>query len=118
MKSIKLAVLAFVLAPILAAQTQVVVKWKASPNAPGATYALYRFDGPCGLEMATAQKVNSAPITGLTYTDTVTTAGTFCYFAKASDGTHESQFSNQSEVLITPAPPQEVEAKTEATSAP
>jgi fibronectin type 3 domain-containing protein len=85
-------------------QHNVVLAWTASTTS-GVTYNVYRgtvSGGPY-------TKLNSSPISNLTYTDTTGTGGTaYFYVATAVDANgFESVFSNQvsATFLASPAPP-------------
>jgi len=86
--------------------------WTASAT-PGVTYNAYRQSGPCATP-STALKLNSSPITALSYTDPSVTAGTWCYWVTSyltSAETQESAPSNKAEVtvIIQPQPPQNLQ---------
>ena len=86
----------------------VTLTWNASPDAatnPSLAYNIYRVAASCS-STATFTKINSSPISGLTYTDTnVVTGGTYCYTSTAILNGLESVFSNQAPAVILPAPP-------------
>jgi len=74
------------------------------------SYNVYRATVTCA-SASTGTKLNSSPVTVLTYTDSNVTAGTYCYWATSylqSAATQESAPSNKAEVVIIdqPAPPQ------------
>jgi len=79
----------------------VVLSWDASITL-GVTYNVYR-----GADCMSAQRINLAPVFGLSYTDSNVPVGTLCYFT-TSFLDSESVPSNTSEVVITstvPPPP-------------
>jgi len=95
--------------PVPTAARTVVINWTASTTA-GVSYNVYRAGVVCASAGA-GTKLNSAPIAGLTYTDSNVTAGKYCYWATSylqSAATQESGPSNKADVEIIeqPAPPQ------------
>lgn len=80
--------IAFVITPLRAqAAHSAVIKWSASPDAaanPTLGYNVYRFQGTCPTGTTpTFVKVNAAPITALTYTDSGLALGNVCYYVTA-----------------------------------
>jgi hypothetical protein len=75
----------------------VALSWTAS-SSPNVTYNVYRGTTSGG---PYATKVNSAPVTGLSYVDTTVQVGqTYYYVATAVDGNgNESVYSNQTAIL-------------------
>jgi hypothetical protein len=94
--------------PTPTAARTVVLNWTASTT-PGVSYNVYRATVVCA-SATTGTKLNSSPITALTYTDSNVTAGKYCYWATSflqSAATQESVPSNKADVEIIeqPAPP-------------
>ena len=90
----------------------VTLTWTASTT-PDVVYNAYRFAGPCA-GSTTGTKLNSAPITALTYTDADVPVGTLCYWATSfltAAASQESVPSNKAEVTIItqPNPPQNLQ---------
>jgi hypothetical protein len=87
----------------------VVLSWTASTDAaanPTLTYNVYKFSGVCtttGSPVFT--KINTAPVTTLTYTDSTVTTGTFCYYVTAVLNGAESAPSTQVSAVILLAAP-------------
>jgi endoglucanase len=99
---------AFLLLCALTAEAQhsVVLAWTASTDT-GSTYDIYRLSGACPTGTPSGfTLLNTAPITGTTYTDSTVTPGTYCYYATAVLGGQQSVPSNTVSVVILPAPPQ------------
>lgn len=84
------------------------VSWGASPDAaanPTLTYNLYRAVSVC-TGSPTFTKINTTPITGLTFTDTnVSVGNTYCYNVTAALNGLESIPSPSTPAVILPAPP-------------
>ena len=83
----------------------VTLTWTASTT-PGVSYNAYRFAGTCA-SSTTGTKLNSTPITALTYTDPDVPVGTLCYWTTAfltASATQESVPSNKAEVTIITQP--------------
>lgn len=84
-----------------------VLKWGASPDAaanPSLGYFVYRFSGQCtstGSPVFT--KLNSTPITALTYTDSGLGIGSYCYYVTSTLNGVESVPSNTAGGTVTPA---------------
>ncbi len=73
--------------------------WNASTT-PGVTYNVYRINNSTG----TTEKLNTDPITELTFTDKQVVNGeSYTYFAKAVLGTTESAQSNLAPATIPPS---------------
>lgn len=94
---------------IMAQQARSVnLQWEYSDRT-GITFNVYRFDGPCptsGVAPNPLTKLNTAPITELSYSDTtVVTGGKYCYAATAEANGLESVYSNTAEALLLPKPP-------------
>jgi hypothetical protein len=90
----------------------VVLTWTASTT-PGVSYNAYRATSTCA-QATTGTKLNSTPITALTYTDPDVPVGTLCYWTTAfltASATQESVPSNKAEVTIItqPNPPQNLQ---------
>jgi hypothetical protein len=107
----KIAVMAamflFAVLPVFAQHT-VVLSWTAPTGTPAAvSYNMYRATGACASGL-TFSKINTAPITTTTFTDSsaaLTPNATFCYQATAVSSTGvESVPSNQAGATI-PGPP-------------
>lgn len=96
--------IAVVLLSALFQQRHVDLSWTASTS-PGATYNIYRGSGECSQSNPPATKLNSSPISGLTFSDTTMGLGTFCYGVKAFGGGLESPFSNLVKADVAPLPP-------------
>ncbi len=87
--------------PILSQAASAVVAWDA-PTGTITGYNIYR-STTSGVFTA---KLNAAPITALTYTDTTVVAGTtYFYVVRAVNGTGESPNSNQITVVVPVALP-------------
>lgn len=121
-KSILFSVFVYLLlvAPMNAQTHSATLKWTASTDAaanPSLAYNVYRLIGSCpAVVPATVagavgfQKINSAPITLLTYTDNgfplpPLPPGLYCYFATSTLGGAESNPSNLIQTVILPGPP-------------
>jgi hypothetical protein len=107
--SVVLTVLCFLLfaAPAFAQHT-VALSWTAPTGTPAAvSYNMYRATGACASGLTFA-KINTAAITGTTYTDSssaLTPNGIFCYQVTAVSASGvESVPSNQAQATI-PGPP-------------
>jgi hypothetical protein len=102
----RLIVVLFLIALPLQAQTVHTVKltWNDTVNPTGTTYNVYRAAAACSTN-PTLTKLNTSPITVMTYTDsTVTNGTTYCYAATAVGPGGESAFSNDAPAVIV-APP-------------
>jgi hypothetical protein len=85
----------------------VMLTWNASPDAPAnptLTYNAYRLTGACS-STATFTKINTAPITALTFTDASVAPGAYCYYVTAALNGIESVPSNQAAAAILVLPP-------------
>lgn len=64
-----------------------VIKWNASADAaanPSLSYNVYRFQGTCPTGTTpTFTKINTAPITSLSFTDSNLSLGSVCYYVTA-----------------------------------
>ena len=90
-----------------AAQTSVSLSWDASAT-PGVSYNLYRTKTAAGCATAGPGciKVNTAPISALTFSDTVAASGRWFYVVRAVDVDGvESVNSNELAVILPPSPP-------------
>jgi hypothetical protein len=98
--------LAFVTFPARA-QHSAILKWNASSDAaanPSLSYNVYRFQGPCPTgSTPTFTKVNTAPVTALTYTDTSLALGNVCYYVTATLNGAESAPSASAGGTVPPA---------------
>jgi hypothetical protein len=109
MKKIAVMAAMFLFAVLPAfAQHTVVLSWTAPTGTPAAvSYNMYRATGACASGL-TFTKINTAPITVTTFTDSstaLTPNATFCYQATAVSSTGvESVPSNQAGATI-PGPP-------------
>jgi hypothetical protein len=79
----------------------VALTWTASID--GGVVSVYRATGACS-PSSIFTKVTSG-VTGLTYTDTALTPGTYCYQVTTVVNNAESNPSNQVTAVILPAPP-------------
>lgn len=89
---------------LLFQQRHVDLNWTASTSS-GVTYNVYRSSGECSQSSPPATKLNSAPISGLMFSDTTMGLGTWCYGVKAFGGDRESLFSNLVKADVAPLPP-------------
>ena len=90
-----------------AAQSSISLSWDASAT-PGVSYNLYRTktSGGCATVNPGCVKVNTTPISVLTFTDSVAASGRWFYVARAVDADAiESANSNELAVILPPAPP-------------
>lgn len=103
-----LALLAFALPVFAAPGHSVALSWADTDSgATGIGYNVYRATGACS-SSSTFAKLNSTPVTSLSYTDTNVALGqTFCYQVTASlNGGPESAPSNQVTATVSlPAAP-------------
>lgn len=84
----------------------VTLNWNASTT-PGVTYNAYRIAEPCP-GSGTFTKINTAPISALTYDDLNVPTGTYCYYVTAylaSATPPESTGSNKAEAIVTDTQP-------------
>ena len=104
----RLLIFAFLLFAVpCTAQTSVSLSWDAS-STPGVSYNLYRTKTVAGCATAGPGciKVNTAPISVLTFSDTVSASGRWFYVARAVDADGvESANSNELAVILPPASP-------------
>jgi hypothetical protein len=70
--------------------------WRASTSSNVTGYHVYRATTSGG----PYTKVNSAPVTGLSYTDTVQGGHTYYYVATTVDTNGESPYSNQVQAIV------------------
>jgi hypothetical protein len=109
MRMLASSVLALILALPVPAQTahNAVLKWNASPDAaanPSLGYNVYKLAAACPTSgTAGFSKVNSSPISALTYTDTPLAIGPVCYYVTATLGGVESTPSNTAGGSVSPA---------------
>jgi hypothetical protein len=105
MQVIRLALLLLFSATVAAAQTSHSVKitWTDTVNPAGTTYNVYKANTNC-TGTPTFVKLNTAPITTQSYTDTNVAAGTYCYSATAVGPGGESAQSNTGSANVL-APP-------------
>jgi hypothetical protein len=84
-----------------------VIKWGASPDAganPSLGYNVYKLATTCPASgTAGFSKVNSAPISALTFTDSPLAVGSVCYYVTATLNGTESVPSNTAGGTVTPA---------------
>jgi hypothetical protein len=91
---------AFLMTQPVSAQTahSATLSWAAPSDAvASSTYNIYRAAGACplsGLGTLTFSKLNTAPITALTYTDTTVGVGSWCYYGTQVQNGVESVPSN------------------------
>lgn len=100
--------IAILVAPACAqAAHQAVLKWGASPDAaanPALGYNVYRLAGACSASgTAGFSKVNAAPITALTFTDSGLGVGPVCYYVTSTLNGAESAPSNTAGGTVGPA---------------
>jgi hypothetical protein len=83
----------------------VALSWTASAD-PGVSYNIYRLSGAC-LAASTSgfSKITATPLTATTYTDSIVTPGTYCYYATSVFNGAESVPSNLAPAVILPAAP-------------
>ena len=84
------------------APKKVVITWNDTLNPAGTTYNVYRAAAACSTN-PTLTKINTAPVTVMTYTDSPG-PGTYCYAATAVGPGGESIFSNQGPAVILALP--------------
>jgi len=102
----RLLVILFFAAVPAQAQTvhKVTITWTDTVNPAGTTYNIYRAAAACSTN-PTLAKLNTVPITAMTYTDSAVTNGsTYCYAATAVGPGGESADSNEAPAVIV-APP-------------
>ena len=99
----KLTTLLFVFAALAFGQTRtVVLTWDHTD--PAVTFNVYRSSGACPTPVVPIPtKINAAPVTAKTYTDTNITYGVWCYQVRAFAGGLESVPSN--DALAEAGPP-------------
>jgi hypothetical protein len=99
-----LALIFFAVPALAQTAKKVVITWSDTSNPTGTTYNIYRASAACSTN-PTLTKLNTAPITTQTYTDTTVTAGTtYCYAGTAVGPGGESAQSNEAPAVIL-APP-------------
>lgn len=97
--------------PMASAQTahSAAVSWSAPSDAiSSSTYNVYRAPGACpasGLGTLTFVKLNATPITGLSYTDTTITVGSWCFYGTQVQNGVESAPSNTAGGNVSPNAP-------------
>lgn len=104
MKLSAIALLLVLAVPALgqSAPKKVVITWNDTLNPTGTTYNIYRAAAACSTN-PTLAKINTAPVTVMTYTDSPG-PGTYCYAATAVGPGGESALSNQSPATILSLP--------------
>jgi hypothetical protein len=85
----------------------VTVSWTDALNPSGTTYDVYRASGSCA-GTPVFVKMNAAPITALTYTDSGVAPGTYCYYVDAFLVGLVSAPSNNAPAAVPPFPPSAV----------
>jgi hypothetical protein len=98
----RLLFLALLLATVCEAQNAVSLSWDASTT-PGVTYNVYRKTGLCS-GPSTLTKLNSVPVTALTFADLAAPFGRVCYVVRAEIDSVESVDATLA-VTLPPAPP-------------
>ena len=71
----------------------------------GIGYNVYRTTGSCTTPLPTMTKLNTTPITPLTYTDTAVGPGVYCYYVTATLNSAESAPSSTVQATILPKAP-------------
>jgi len=91
------------------AQHSVTLAWGASADAaanPSLTYNVYRFNGTCPAGTTPVfTKVNTAPVTGTTFTDSTVALGNVCYYVTSTLNGAESTPSNTASGVVLPGSP-------------
>lgn len=93
--------------PSANAQHSATLSWTASADAganPTLTYNIFRSSTTCASATSFTQ-LNTAPITGTTYTDSTVTPGNYCYEATSVLNGVQSADSNTAQAVILPASP-------------
>jgi hypothetical protein len=86
----------------------VTLSWTASTDAaanPSLTYNVYRATGDCSSTSLTFGKLNSAPISGVTFANPGVQPGVYCYYVTAFLNGAESVPSTKAPAVILPSPP-------------
>jgi len=99
------AIVIFLCAADQAQAHSVNLSWTASPDA-GVSYNIYRLAGACPATGTTGfSKITGTPVAATTYTDSIVTPGTYCYYATSVFNGAESVPSNVAPAVILPAAP-------------
>lgn len=99
------------LAGLLKAQTQhsATLSWTDPSNPTGTTYNVYRQTSACPATEPTSlagfTKLNTSIVTGLTFTDSTVTPGSYCYLVTAVVGSAESGPSPDAGASVLPFAP-------------
>lgn len=97
-------------ASAMAAPHSVVLNWTASTDI-GIAYNMYRLNGSCPTGAPSGfTKINTASITGTTFTDSGMAPGSYCYYMTATLNGAESVPSNTAAAVILPAAPTGLQA--------
>ncbi len=92
--------LSFLLASVAFAQHSVTLNWTPSVSADVSGYNLYKCIGACS-PTDPFSKINTVPVAGNTYTDSLVTAGaTYTYAATAVSATAESVKSGTAGAVV------------------
>ena len=83
----------------------VALSWTDTKNPAGTTYNAYRATAAC-TPVPTFTKINTAPISTKSYTDSNVSLGTYCYYVTAVGGGLESAPSNNAGAAVAPYPPE------------
>ena len=101
--------LAFMFAAPAKAQHSASLTWGASPDAaanPTLSYNVYRLSGACPTSgTAGFTKLNTTPVTTLTFTDSTIALGNACYYVTATLNGAESVPSNTASAVVLPGAP-------------
>jgi hypothetical protein len=101
--------LALSLATPVRAQHSASLTWGASPDAaanPTLSYNVYRLSGACPTSgTAGFTKLNTTPVTTLTFTDSTIALGNACYYVTATLNGAESVPSNTASAVVLPGVP-------------
>ena len=87
------------------ATRSVSLAWTHSAPA-GLTYNMYRASGSCTPRPTMWTKLNTAPITAMSYLDQNVALGSWCYYVTAVGGGLESGPSNDAGAAVAPRPPE------------
>jgi hypothetical protein len=92
--------------PARAQSHSVALSWTA-PTDPGVNYNVYRLAGSCPASGTAGAfvKINTAPVTSTSYTDSTVALGTSCYYVTATLNGAESVPSNTVSGVVLPGAP-------------